>query len=68
VAARTLLGLYNREGVFNNLDDDIAALRPGSIASPSRSKAVLPCSRLARGGRDKTCSAGIGPDAPWDGH
>jgi len=28
-AARALLGLYNRKGVFNNLDDDIAALRDG---------------------------------------
>ncbi len=28
-AARALLGLYNRQGVFNNLDDDIAALRDG---------------------------------------
>jgi len=28
-AARALLGLYNREGVFNNLYDEIAALRAG---------------------------------------
>jgi len=28
-AARALLGLYNREGVFNNLDDEVAALRAG---------------------------------------
>jgi hypothetical protein len=28
-AARALLGLYNRKGVFNNLDDDITALSDG---------------------------------------
>jgi hypothetical protein len=28
-AARALLGLYNRKGVFNNLDDDVAGLRDG---------------------------------------
>jgi hypothetical protein len=28
-AARGLLGLYNRKGVFNNLGDDVAGLRDG---------------------------------------
>ncbi|MGB3021801.1 MAG: methyltransferase type 12, partial [Methyloceanibacter sp.] len=28
-AARALLGLYNAKGVFNNLDDDLAALTTG---------------------------------------
>ena len=27
--ARALLGLYNSKGVFNNLDDDLAALADG---------------------------------------
>jgi Methyltransferase domain len=35
-AARALLGLYNRKGVFNNLDDDIAALRDGLEARFNR--------------------------------
>ena len=47
-AARTLLDLYNAKGVFNNREDDMAALRDGlrraSMRSRSRAKAASRCS------------------------